>query len=395
MKVLFITPFYEPAWVYGGVARASAIWAQALAVNGVDVTVWTTTANGIDELDIPNGQSLLRNGVHVTYFPRFRCSGNRFVSLAMLQACVLHMKDYDIVHLVGLWTFPVWSAALVAEALSKPYVVSTHGMLMPWAIKHHALIKYVFFHLFEKPRLAHAEAVICTSELEKRYFLEYGIKKRVEIISNVVDIGQIQPIPEHFRCRYGLQSAFVILFAGRLVENKGVHLTLAAFAQIADAYPDARLVIVGPSEDDSSIGLVHQVQKIGLTEHVLFTGLLTDQDYWDALAGSDLFVLNSYSENFGLTPAEAQALGVPVLISDQVGIGGLVLKYCSGWVTPLQVEIIAETMSLILANRENLGEIGQNGIRLAHDHFSLFQVGKQWKLLLDEIAIRRSDSAQN
>jgi len=60
-------------------------------------------------------------------------------------------------------------------------------------------------------------------------------------------------------------------------------------------------------------------------------GMLTGEAYWDALAGSDLFVLNSYSENFGNVVTEALSVGTPVLISDQVGVKDLVTKYVQGW----------------------------------------------------------------
>ena len=223
MRVLFVAPFYEPAWIYGGMVRATFMWARALASTGIQVTVWTTTANGACELDLPCGQPLIRDGVRVIYYPRWRWTGSRFVSPALLQACIQHLRNYDVVHATGLWTFPSWVAGLVAQRAGKPYLVSAHGTLIPWAMQHHGRIKSVFFRFLEKPRLAHACTVICTSELEKRHYLELGFPDRVEIVPNVVDTANVCPRPDHFRAHYGLQDTFVFLFAGRLVENKGVN----------------------------------------------------------------------------------------------------------------------------------------------------------------------------
>jgi glycosyltransferase involved in cell wall biosynthesis len=260
-------------------------------------------------------------------------------------------------------------------------------------MQHHGRVKSVFFRFLEKPRLAHASAVICTSELEKQHYIELGFPNRVGVVPNVVDTANICPRPEHFRVHHGLQHTFVFLFAGRLVGNKGVDLTLAAFAEIASAHPDTRLVIVGPSEDNSSGTLQQRVQELGLSDRVVFTGLLAGQDYWDALSGADVFVLNSYSENFGMAPAEALSLGVPVLLSDQVGIADLVTQYGAGWITPLQVGAISDAMSRVLTQRVILPETGRNGARLAHEHFSPQIVGTQWRQLLEGITHEQSQQS--
>ena len=78
MKVLFVTPFYEPAWIYGGIARASVDWAHALSAAGVAVSVFTTAVGGEWDLDLPLGIPLDRDGIQETYFPHWRKSGKRF-----------------------------------------------------------------------------------------------------------------------------------------------------------------------------------------------------------------------------------------------------------------------------------------------------------------------------
>jgi len=177
----------------------------------------------------------------------------------------------------------------------------------------------------------------------------------------------------------------VILFVGRLVENKGLHLTLAAFSNVVARFPEASLVVVGPAEDKSAAQVRLQVRTLGLEDRVLFTGLLTGQDYWDTVAGADLFVLNSYSENFGLAPAEALGLGVPVLLSDQIGIAESVLEYRAGVVAPLDIASISRSMEMMLSNRAELQTMGQNGCRLVSDRFSPAAVGRNFASLLEDV----------
>lgn len=385
MKVLFVIPFYEPAWVYGGVVRASVDWAHALAASGVAVSVFTTAANGERELDLPLGIPLDRDGIQVTYFPRWRRTGKRFVSPSLLRACVREIGKFDILHSVGLWTFPTLVSTWVARRSGKPYVISLHGMLMPWPRQHHGRWKNIFMTWFERPRLIGASRLICCSEIERQHLKETAFSSRACVIPNVVNGPDAVRAHERFRARYGLQNAFIILFAGRLVENKGLHLTLAAFAKSAALFPDTQLVVVGPVEDDSAGNIRRQAREMGLENRVHFTGLLQGMDYLEAIAGANLFILNSYSENFGLAAAEALASGVPVLISDQVGIADLVEQYGAGVVTPLKVDAIAEAIMQMRLQRQSLYEMGQNGVRLVQDHFSSSVVGPRFARLLEQV----------
>lgn len=393
LRVLFVTPFYEPAWALGGMARASAGWASALVDQGVEVEVFTTTADANGELDVPPGVPLNRDGVTVTYFPRFRWSGNRYISLPLLDACRKKIRTFDIVHSIGLWTFPSFGSSQIASFAKVPYLVSLHGTLMDWAYGHHRMRKWLFMRIMEKRRIAMADAVICSSEMEKRHFEALGISGRVAVIPNIVRSIDIvaQVSRNRFRKRHSLEDALVLLFAGRLVRNKGVHLTIEAFAMVAKQFPQARLVIVGPMEDDSGHLAKQQAQGLNLSDRVKFLGGLSGDAYWDAVAGADLFVLNSYSENFGMAPAEALSLGVPVLLSDQVGIADLVAQYRAGMVTPLKVEAIAAAMQLMLSNQMALSEMGRNGVRLVQDNFSASVVGKRFARLLEDVVRERQN----
>jgi len=385
MKVLFVTPFYEPAWVYGGIVRASVDWARALSAAGVAVSVFTTAANGEQELDLPLGIPLDRDGIPVTYFPRWRRSGNRFVSPSLLRACVRETGKFDILHSVGLWTFPTLVSTWVTRWSGVPYVVSLHGMLMPWPLQHHGWWKNLFMTWLERPRLMGASRLICCSEIERQCLTESAFISRACVIPSVVNGPGVVHAPERFRARYGLQNAFIILFAGRIVENKGLHLTLAAFAKSAALFPDTHLVVAGPVGDDSAGNIRRQAQAMELENRVHFTGLLQGTDYFEAIAGANLFILNSYSENFGLAAAEALACGVPVLLSDQVGIADLVAKYGAGAITPLKVDAIAEAIIQMRSQRQNLYEMGQNGVRLVRDHFSSSVVGPRFAHLLEQV----------
>jgi len=137
MRVLFVTPFYAESYLMGGMATCPAEWARTLVNLGVDVDVFTTTANGRTDLDVPLGVPLEHDGTNVIYFPRIKQSGNLFVSFPLLVACKKAIPTYDIIHSIGLWTFPSIVSSCIARYSKIPYIISLHGTLMPWAYNRH------------------------------------------------------------------------------------------------------------------------------------------------------------------------------------------------------------------------------------------------------------------
>jgi len=125
---------------------------------------------------------------------------------------------------------------------------------------------------------------------------------------------------EFFRQFPVLEGKRIILFLGRITWKKGFDILSEAFARLSHVYPDAVLVLAGNDES----GYVETVRKMlgkkGVTEKVFFTGMLLGREKWQAFAACDVFVLPSYSENFGMSVIEAMAAGAPVVISDQVAL---------------------------------------------------------------------------
>lgn len=258
---------------------------------------------------------------------------------------------------------------------------------MPWALRRHSFRKKLFMDLVERRRLTNALAGICTSPLELNAVSRLGLFRHLELVPNVVEIpndfADLNPNP--FRERLNIKDAFVFLFAGRLVKNKGVDLTLAAFMQAFRGNPKVKLVIVGPDEDDTGQILRDQVWGQGMSEHILFTGMLEGSEYWNAIASADVFVLNSSSENFGMSVAEAMAFGVPVIISEHVGVADWVKQYDAGIVTTLEVDCIAAAMSQLLARRNELPAMGNHGVRLVQENFSAVAVGQRFANILEDV----------
>lgn len=308
----------------------------------------------------------------------------------MVSALKKNISLYDVVHIVGLWTFGNMIASRICLRYDVPYIVSIHGMLMPWALSYHPIRKKIFLSLIERHTLRNAAGTICSTEMEKLHLSNLNIVRedKIKVISNITRAAQfdIKKSRLRFRTKYNLTDSKALIFSGRLVENKGLHLSIAAFAKIIGEHPNTHFFIAGPEEDKSFERLKRQINQLKIADNIHYLGMLEDQDYWDALAGADLFVLNSYSENFGNVVTEALSVGTPVLISDQVGVKDLVTKYGAGIVTTLEIDKIAEAMRSILADSERLMEMGQRGIVLVKENCTDEVVGKQFLEYFEKIS---------
>ncbi|MCK4859034.1 MAG: glycosyltransferase, partial [Candidatus Omnitrophica bacterium] len=119
------------------------------------------------------------------------------------------------------------------------------------------------------------------------------------------------------------------------------------------------------------------IRSYGLGEKVTFTGMLTGRKKLMAFAGSDLFVLSSYSENFGMVIVEAMACGLPAVISNKVGIYKEIEKNKAGVIVNTNAESVYNGMKQILENSELKKEIAINGRRLAEKYYDIDKVAEK------------------
>lgn len=245
-------------------------------------------------------------------------------------------SQYDAVIVNGLWqyqSFAVWRAL---RDSSTPYYVFPHGMLDPWfkrtyPLKHFK--KLLYWPWAEYRVLRDAAAVLFTSEEERQLaresFALYRCHEKVVnfgIASPAVDLPSAR---EEFFARYPrLRGRRIVLFLGRLHEKKGCDLLIESFARTCCSRNDAQplhLVMAGPPADDEYLRRLEQLATSAFgaddaSVPITFSGMLTGNVKWGALAAADVFALPSHQENFGISVVEALASGVPVLISNCVNI---------------------------------------------------------------------------
>ncbi len=300
------------------------------------------------------------------------------VSRAAFEPDFPRGKLPDCVHFQGIWSpslvfrFRSWRKAGV------PCLVSPHGMLEPWAIAHKRCKKAVAWHLYQKGMLNQFQGLHGTSEREVAQFSKLGLQVRAEVIPWGVDLPVATSI---FRSPLGtLRTA---LFVGRIYPVKGLPLLVEAWARVRPR--GWKMLLMGPDEAGHRKEVEASIAKHRVGDVFEFLGELQGEDKDAIYRQAQLFILPSYTENFGLVVAEALAYGLPVVTTQGTPWENLVREGC-GWWVPTSVEGLAEVIVEASALRpEDLKTMGNRGRDWMEREFSWDQVAVRMKALYERL----------
>lgn len=360
MKVLHIIPTYLPAPLGSGPIQAVHALNKELVRQGVDVTVYTSDlAARVDKVEI--------DGIKVYYFPTTIKSWG--YSRKMHKFLKANIKNFDLVHISSIFLAYLTLCAYYARKFKIPYVVSAHGMLMKHPLASKSLKKKIYLALFDKRNLSSASAVHFTTDLEKRESEEAGITfQNTWVIPHGIEPDAHTPAFD-FRKKFSVaDKEKVILFMGRLNWIKGFDTLLQAFAIVVKEL-DALLVIAGPDGGYKN-KIEDSAKELGVTERVLFTGEVEGGEKVAAFAASDIFVLPSISENFSVAAGEAMEKGLPVVVSEGVGVASIIEQYGAGLVVHKESSALAEAILKILRDENLASSLGESGRKLVEEEFT-------------------------
>ncbi|MEW6408112.1 MAG: glycosyltransferase [Patescibacteria group bacterium] len=387
MKILHIVPSYLPAYRYGGPIRSVHELNKGLVGLGIDVTVYTTNIDISGGLNVPLNREVDVDGVKVFYFPiTFRPWQ---YSRVLHRALAKNAKNFDLIHITSVFLSASTLGAYYAKKFNKPYIISPRGNFMQEPLKKDflkRLKKRIYINLIEKRNLSGAAAIHFTVEKEKEDYLKTGLLLRKAIvIPNGIDVTKSEKRKtqrdEDFIKKFKIpKRKKIILFLGRLNWIKGLDTLIPAFSEVIKKEPNAVLVLAGPDENNyrKEIELKIENCKLKIGKDVIFTDMLLGDDKIAAYGESDVFVLSSYSENFGMAVAEAMVAGLPVVISKGVGISNEVEKAGAGLVIEKEINQVGEAILKILNNPDLAKKMGEAGRALVEQEFSSEKVAEKW-----------------
>jgi glycosyltransferase involved in cell wall biosynthesis len=386
MRILHVVPTYLPAVRYGGPIFAVHGLCRALAGRGHQLQVFTTNIDGAGTSPTPIATPVDFDGIQIRYFPcpLFR---RLYWAPALGRALQHEIATLDIVHLHSVFLWPTWAAARAARSAKVPYVMSPRGMLVKDLIARRSqFAKSAWIYLIERSNIEEAAALHLTSQLEGVEIERFGWRlPRLAVIPNAIDEpsfddGEIAPDVEAITSEQPL-----VLFLGRLSWKKGLDRLLRAFART----PAGILAVVGTDDENFAVQLTKLAADLRIADRVrILPRTVIGAEKERLFAAARLFVLPSYSENFGNTVLEAMRRGVPVVVTPEVGAAEIVRKSGAGLVVAGDLEPLSSAIRLLTANLSLARSMGEAGRRHAAAHFSWDHVAGQMEHLYDSIKRR-------
>lgn len=366
MKVLFFITSISLKG--GGPSRSVPMMARGLSEAGVDVTVMT---NYSDDM---NTHALEGTNVKLYVLKEGFQSDE-------IEAYIIKGK-FDIVQLQSLWSLDYHKLAKLCRKHHIPYLITPRGMLEPWSMKQKSLKKQLAMLLYQKKDLNKAACIYTTAEMEAQNVKDLGITAPCSVIPNGIET-------DGYPCRtsQGIVKK-QILFLSRIHVKKGIELLIDSWKELAASFPDWEVKIVGNGEEEYINELKSKISKSGLEKCIKILPPVFGQAKVDLYQESALFVLPSYSENFGMVIAEAMSCGVPVITSEFTPWEFLDEEK-AGWSIKLNQNTLGSTISEALSlPSEKLFEMGQNAARLVRERFDYRSVAKNSIQLYDWVLNR-------
>jgi glycosyltransferase involved in cell wall biosynthesis len=347
----------------GGTSALAVSMCEALAARGHHVSLFSL------DRATPNGTTL---PAKPNFNARLFASGPLTFSPALSRALRAEIPTYDLVHIHMLYRLPQALAARFAYRAHVPYCMQPHGALEP--VLFHKLerrrVKRVYEFLVEKNNLRRASGLIFTTTGERDATEFLGLSNPAYIVPAglAVDLYRRKADTNGFRARHGLAGKDILLWMGRMTQVKALPVLMQAFLALAARHPSLALVIAGPDQDDEIPLLEKTAREAGLQDRVVFTGMIHDDEKLAALQTAQLFVLPSYTENFGISAMEAMAAGCPAIVSENVKIAPEIVSCGAGLSAPVDAGKLAAAIESVLRDPTRRAQMAAAASQLAQQY---------------------------
>jgi glycosyltransferase involved in cell wall biosynthesis len=405
--ICLFTESYYP--IVGGGETQGRILAEDLLEDGFRVIVITRRSNK----DLLEFEKIGDIEVH-RVFPAGSSHLNRWIMLLTSLPLFFKLrKEYDVIFVSGFRALGIL-AVLIGNLFSKPCILkadnngemSGHffkGGLEKVRLSLSSPIVKFFLHL-RNLLFAKADAFVCISEAINDEFIDFGVPKdKIHFIPNSVDTKIFFPVDLYkknkIRKDLGINyEGKIIIFTGRLLRTKGLPLLLKVWETIQTKHKHCKLLIVGGgSKDihDCELELKEYVKSHSLEESVIFTGNV--YNVYEYLQASDIFVLPTEDEAFGISLIEAMACGLPVIATRIGGIKDILSHKENGLMIDAgDFSNLQEAIEQLISDDTLAQSLGQNALSKVKQFYARETVAKQYSdLFIDLIQTNKLKQKTN
>lgn len=296
-----------------------------------------------------------------------------FVSTRLMKWLSNNMNDYHAVHCHSIFKFPTLVGAHMAKQKKVPLVISPHNSLDPYDLQKKYLIKkFLYGPLLLRPIISCA-TLLCTTPLEQERIIPFTKKEvKKNNIPLPVKVKDFETDVEALKKRYQINDQDkVLLFLSRIDRKKGLELIFKSIKELsANRVDHIKLVIAGIGDQVYQKELQQLAKELDIENLVIWTGFVTGSEKASLYQLSNIFVLPSYNENFGIVVAEAMKYGKAILISKEVYLYPILEEKNSALICETTLESVRSHLDRLLNNVELCNELGKNAIKA----FEVFEV---------------------
>lgn len=287
-----------------------------------------------------------------------------------------HNKHYDVIHQSGMWLKCSHETTKFAHEKNIPIVLSPRGMVEVWALNYRRHFKKIAWSLFQRRDMDRVTAFHATSKLEAENLRNLGLRQPICVIPNGIELPPLQK-----RKPKSAGKEKKALFLSRINPKKGIPMLLDAWQSVK--MPGWKLIIAGNDDSDHLPIIEEKLARLRLQNDVVLHGPAYGPDKHNLLLEADLFILPSYSENFGIVVAEALSYSLPVLTTTGCPWKELETYDCGWWIDPSLSALEKALRQVLETSGEELVNKGRRGRLLAEEHYQWPAIANDMRLVYD------------